>query len=272
MTKPLIGISTYHEETARWGVWRLPAMLLPVDYPTHFQRAGGLAVLLPPDAPEAAAEAVARVDAVVIAGGPDVRPARYGAEPHARTGVPDEARDAWESALIEAALASNTPLLGICRGMQLLNVVLGGTLIQHVPDVVGHSGHTGPPGRMVAHVVTPVPGTLFASLGTEAYEVPTYHHQAVDRLGRGLVPGARALDGLVEAVELPGETFTMGVQWHPEAGTDARLADALIAAARRLRPMPVPEPMSELIPVPEPMSEVPSEPIPVSEPLSEPAA
>ncbi|MET7301816.1 gamma-glutamyl-gamma-aminobutyrate hydrolase family protein [Embleya sp. NPDC005575] len=240
MPKPLIGISTYHEESVQWGVWHLPAALLPLDYPTHIQRAGGLAVMLPPDAPEAAAETVARVDAVVIAGGPDVRPTRYGAEPHARTGPPNDARDAWESALIEAALASNTPLLAICRGMQLLNVVLGGTLIQHVPDVVGHGGHTGPAGKPAAHVVAPIPGTLFASLGAEPYEVPTYHHQAVDRLGRGLVPSARAEDGIVEAVELPGETFALGVQWHPEAGTDRRLAHALIDAARRPRLVPAP--------------------------------
>ncbi|MFJ8746350.1 gamma-glutamyl-gamma-aminobutyrate hydrolase family protein [Embleya sp. NPDC127516] len=240
MPKPLIGISTYHEESVRWGVWHLPAVLLPLDYPTHIQRAGGLAVMLPPDVPEAAAETVARVDAVVIAGGPDVRPTRYGAEPHPRTGPPNEARDVWESALIEAALASNTPLLAICRGMQLLNVVLGGTLCQHLPDVVGHDGHTGPPGRLSAHVVAPIPGTLFASLGAEPYEVPTYHHQGVERLGRGLVPGARAEDGIVEAVELPGDTFVLGVQWHPESGTDDRVARALIAAARRPRLVPTP--------------------------------
>ncbi|MGC0417042.1 gamma-glutamyl-gamma-aminobutyrate hydrolase family protein [Embleya sp. AB8] len=231
MTKPLIGISTYHEESARWGPWQRPAVLLPLDYPTYLQRAGGLAVLLSPDVPEAAAETVARVDAVVIAGGPDVAAARYGAEPHPRTGPPNDPRDVWESALIEAALAANTPLLAICRGMQLLNVVLGGTLIQHLPDVVGHEGHSGPPGELAAHVVEPIPGTRLGALGVEPYDVPTYHHQAVDRLGRGLVVSARARDGIIEAVELPGEPFVVGVQWHPESGLDLRVARALVAAA-----------------------------------------
>ncbi|WP_406289224.1 gamma-glutamyl-gamma-aminobutyrate hydrolase family protein [Embleya sp. NBC_00896] len=240
MHKPLIGISTYSEESVHWGVWQQPAVLLPMGYPTLVQRAGGLAVMLPPDVPEAAAETVARLDAVVIAGGPDVRSSRYGAEPHPEAGAPNEARDVWESALIEAALAAGTPLLAICRGMQLLNVVLGGTLIQHLPDVVGHGGHTGPPGRLVGHVVEPVPGTLLAAIGAEPTEVPTYHHQAVDRLGRGLVAGALAEDGVVEAVELPGAAFVLGVQWHPEAGTDLRIAQALVAAAHCPKPATAP--------------------------------
>ncbi|MFE5331605.1 gamma-glutamyl-gamma-aminobutyrate hydrolase family protein [Embleya sp. NPDC056575] len=256
MSKPLIGISTYHEESVRWGAWHQPAALVPLDYPTYFRRAGGLAVLLPPDEPEAAAETVARVDAVVIAGGPDVRPERYGAQPHPRTGPANDARDVWEIALIEAALGSNTPLLGICRGMQLLNVVLGGTLIQHLPDVVGHGEHSGPPGTPAAHVVEPLPGTLFGSLGAEPYEVPTYHHQAVDRLGDGLVVGARARDGIVEAVELPGDGFVLGVQWHPEAGRDTRVADVLVAAARR--PHLVPARRSEAAPHTATIADLPS--------------
>lgn len=138
--RPLIGVSTYLEAGARWGVWELEAALLPAGYPRLVQRAGGLAAMLPPDAPEHAAATVARLDGLVIAGGPDVEPVRYGARPDPRTGPPARARDAWELALIEAALAARIPLLGICRGMQLLNVALGGTLVQHI------DGHAEVPG------------------------------------------------------------------------------------------------------------------------------
>jgi putative glutamine amidotransferase len=226
MSQPLIGISTYLEE-ARWGVWTLPAALLPAGYPRLVQRSGGLAALLPPDDPAAAAAAVARLDGLVIAGGPDVAPARYGAEPHPRTGPPAADRDAWELALIEAALTGGVPLLGICRGLQLLNVALGGTLVQHL------DGHAGPPGVFVRHTVEPVAGTLLGAVLPEPVSVPTYHHQAVDRLGRGLRVSAYAADGTVEALELPAARgFTLAVQWHPEAGTDTRVMDALVAAAR----------------------------------------
>ncbi|MCX5244742.1 gamma-glutamyl-gamma-aminobutyrate hydrolase family protein [Streptomyces sp. NBC_00201] len=224
--RPLIGVSTYLESGARWGVWELEAALLPAGYPRLVQRAGGLAAMLPPDDPERAAATVARLDGLVIAGGPDVEPVRYGAEPHPRTGPPARARDAWELALIEAALAARVPLLGICRGMQLLNVALGGTLVQHLD---GHAEVVGVFGR---HPVKPVPGTLYAAAVPEETAVPAYHHQAVDRLGAGLVPTAYAQDGTVEAVELPSaESWVLGVQWHPEMGDDVRVMQALVEAA-----------------------------------------
>ncbi|MFJ6461890.1 gamma-glutamyl-gamma-aminobutyrate hydrolase family protein [Streptomyces sp. NPDC091387] len=229
MNRPLIGISTYLEASARWGVWDLPAALLPAGYGRQVREAGGLAVLLPPDSPELAASVVARLDAVVVAGGPDVDPERYGAGRDPRTGPPAPERDAWESALIGAALESGTPLLGICRGMQLLNVVLGGTLTQHLD---GHAGPGGAAGVFGAHTVTPVPGTRYASVVPGDCDVPTYHHQAADRLGAGLVAAAHAADGTVEAVELPGPGWVLGVQWHPEAGGDVRVMAALVAAAR----------------------------------------
>ncbi|MFE2052879.1 gamma-glutamyl-gamma-aminobutyrate hydrolase family protein [Streptomyces sp. NPDC059459] len=223
---PLVGVSTYLETGARWGVWELEAALLPAGYPRLVQRAGGLAVMLPPDAPERAAAAVARLDAVVIAGGPDVDPVRYGAERDPRTGPPARARDTWELALIEAALAAGVPLLGVCRGMQLLNVALGGTLVQHI------EGHAEAVGVFGGHPVTPVPGTLYAGVVPEEVFVPTYHHQAVDRIGTGLVPSAHAADGTVEALELPsGRGWVLGVQWHPEMGEDARVMAALVNAA-----------------------------------------
>ncbi|MFF6950193.1 gamma-glutamyl-gamma-aminobutyrate hydrolase family protein [Streptomyces iakyrus] len=226
----MIGVSTYLESGARWGVWELEAALLPVGYPRLVQRAGGLAAMLPPDDPEQAAEAVARLDGLVIAGGPDVEPVRYGAEREERTGPPAPDRDAWELALIDAALAAGVPLLGICRGMQLLNVALGGTLVQHI------DGHAEVVGVFGGHAVKPVPGSLYAGVVPEETFVPTYHHQAVDRLGEGLVPSAYAADGTVEAVELPSAAWVLGVQWHPEMGEDVRVMRALVQAAMPSEP------------------------------------
>jgi putative glutamine amidotransferase len=224
--RPLIGVSTYLEAGARWGVWELEAALLPAGYPRLVQRAGGLAVMLPPDAPEHAPATVARLDAVVIAGGPDVAPGRYGAERDPRTGPAAVERDAWELALIEAALAARVPLLGICRGMQLLNVALGGTLVQHL------DGHAEVVGVFGEHPVSPVAGTRYAELVPESTSVPTYHHQAVQRLGEGLIVSARADDGTAEALELPTDDgWVLGVQWHPEMGTDVRLMRGLVEAA-----------------------------------------
>ncbi|MEU0208982.1 gamma-glutamyl-gamma-aminobutyrate hydrolase family protein [Streptomyces canus] len=223
--RPLIGVSTYLEAGARWGVWELEAALLPAGYPRLVQRAGALAAMLPPDAPDYAAATVARLDGLVVAGGPDVEPIHYGAALDPRTGPPARARDTWELALIRAALEAGVPLLGICRGMQLLNVALGGTLVQHI------DGHAEVPGVFGHHPVKPVPGTVYGDLAPEETSVPTFHHQAVDRLGEGLVASAHAPDGTVEAVELPGPPWVLGVQWHPEMGTDLRVMRGLVAAA-----------------------------------------
>ncbi|WP_112492129.1 gamma-glutamyl-gamma-aminobutyrate hydrolase family protein [Streptomyces bacillaris] len=228
MSRPVIGISTY-QDPARWGVWEMPAVLLPAAYPRLVRAAGGLAVLLPPDeAEDAARELVAALDGVVIAGGADVEPVRYGADPDPRTGPPARERDAWELALIEAAIEQGVPLLGICRGMQLLNVALGGTLHQHL------DGHTGGHAVFGGHPVDPVPGTAYAAAVPEQTTVPAYHHQAVDRLGTGLIASAHAPDGTVEALELPDrESLVLGVQWHPEMGEDLRVMTALADAAGR---------------------------------------
>ncbi|MFI6105463.1 gamma-glutamyl-gamma-aminobutyrate hydrolase family protein [Streptomyces sp. NPDC051310] len=222
--KPLIGITTYLDP-AKWGVWDMRAALLPEVYPRLVRAAGGIAAMLPPDVPDVAAEVVARLDGLVVAGGADVDPARYGAERDPRTGPPAAERDAWELALIGAALAAGTPVLGICRGMQLLNVALGGTLVQHI------DGHTGGLGVFARHTVKPVPGTRYEALVPDATTVPAYHHQAVDRLGDGLTASAHAEDGTVEAIESAGAGWAMGVQWHPEMGEDLRVVEGLVAAA-----------------------------------------
>ncbi|MEV6689279.1 gamma-glutamyl-gamma-aminobutyrate hydrolase family protein [Streptomyces sp. NPDC051130] len=226
MPRPLIGITTYVEESTRYGVWDLATSLVPSGYYELVQAAGGTAVLLPPDDPSRAGEVLSRVDGLVVAGGPDVDPVRYGAARDPRTGAPATVRDTWELALIGAALASGAPLLGICRGMQALNVALGGTLIQHI------DGHVHTPGVTSWHPVRPVAGTRYAALVPQEAEVPTYHHQAVDRLGEGLVVSAHALDGTVEAIELPDpDRWVVGVQWHPERDKDTRVMAALIDAA-----------------------------------------
>ncbi|MFF3596805.1 gamma-glutamyl-gamma-aminobutyrate hydrolase family protein [Kitasatospora indigofera] len=224
MIRPVIGISTYLETSASWREWEMPAALLPLHYVRMVQVAGGAAVMLPPDEPPLAEAVIAGLDGLVIAGGPDVAPERYGAERDLRTGTAAVERDAWELALIAAALDLGTPLLGVCRGMQLINVVHGGTLVQHLD---GHQAD----GMFAKHPVTPVEGTLYHSLVPETTAVATYHHQAVARLGAGLQASAHANDGTIEAIEGRGAQWVVGVQWHPEMGTDHRVAAGFIGAA-----------------------------------------
>ncbi|MFJ8474160.1 gamma-glutamyl-gamma-aminobutyrate hydrolase family protein [Kitasatospora sp. NPDC094011] len=228
--RPFIGVSTYLVDVS-WSDWRgRRVALVPEEYTAYVQDSGGIAVLLPPDAPERAPEVLARLDALVIAGGPDIDPAYYGEPAHPLADVDSPARDAWEVALLRGALAAGMPVLGICRGMQVLNVVCGGTLVQHLPDVLDVDVHAGTPGCYGSHLVRPVPGTLVGGLLPESeLSVPTFHHQAVDRLGAGLRVSALAPDGTIEAVE--GAGFTVGVQWHPEQGTDLRVMQALVRAA-----------------------------------------
>ncbi|MCD9199765.1 gamma-glutamyl-gamma-aminobutyrate hydrolase family protein [Aeromicrobium wangtongii] len=228
MTRPLIGISTYREQ-ARWGVWDQPADLLPTGYARSIERAGGVPVLLPPGDPEAARTVVARLDGLVIAGGADVEPARYGAEPHARTTGWREDRDAWELALLDAA-APDLPVLGICRGMQVMAVAGGGSLDQHLPDRVGSDAHS-PGGAAFGRIdVDVVAGTMLAAAIGDKGSVRCHHHQAV-RDHPDFVPAAWAADGTLEAMEDPGHRFRLAVQWHPETADDAGLFRALVAAA-----------------------------------------
>ncbi len=228
--RPVIGISAYSEQ-ARWGAWDLPATLLPQNYADKVAAAGGAPVLLPP-LPGVEA-ALASLDGLIISGGPDIEPARYGEQAGPMTTVVRPARDAAEGAMFGAALDRGLPVLGVCRGLQVMNVALGGTLIQHLPDVVGHEGHSPTPGTMGEHKVTigEGPSTLAGILGTGAIMVPTHHHQGIGTLAQALTATAWAEDGTIEAVEMDAP-FVLGVQWHPEAGDDLALFDALIDAAR----------------------------------------
>jgi gamma-glutamyl-gamma-aminobutyrate hydrolase PuuD len=231
LTRPVVGLTAYGERAA-YGVWDRDTVLLPRTYSDMVIAAGGVPVLLPP-LPESAA-AVDRLDAVVLSGGPDVAAGRYGAEPHPRAGEPQPERDAAEAAVLRRALERGIPVLGVCRGAQLLNVELGGTLVQHVPDVVGHAGHNPTPGVFGTVTVSLEPGSrVGAAVGATA-SVLCHHHQALDRLAPGLVVTGRATDGTVEAVELADHPFVVGVQWHPEQrAADVRLMAALVTAARR---------------------------------------
>jgi putative glutamine amidotransferase len=239
---PVIGITTYDVE-ARWGAWEAHAALLPFVYVEAVRRSGGRAVLLPPGGDEQEASAtVAGLDGLLVAGGPDIDPIRYGAARHPQTQPPVTVRDEWELAVTSHALRLGVPLLAICRGMQMLNVCRGGTLHQHVPDLVGHARHDGPTAGYGRHQVRVSPDSMLAGILTqepsdEYFNVPTHHHQAVNLLGDGLKAVAWEEDGTIEAVEagpsaLDGLSgFVLGVQWHPERGDDPRLFTALIDAA-----------------------------------------
>jgi putative glutamine amidotransferase len=236
---PVIGITAYDDE-AEWRKWKARAALLPYAYVNAVRRGGGRPVLLPPggDADEARAT-VAGLDGLVVSGGPDIEPARYGKARHPRTQPSIPVRDAWDLAVTSAALTQGVPVLAICRGMQVLNVCRGGTLHQHVPDLVGHERHEGGQGYYGRHQVRVSPGSMLAGILPEPglFDVPTHHHQAVDLLGDGLRAVAWEEDGMIEAVEAGHSEFdglsgfALGVQWHPEQGDDVRLFGALVKAA-----------------------------------------
>jgi putative glutamine amidotransferase len=245
--RPVIGISSYAEQ-ASWGSWDAATVLLPRRYADSVAAAGGIPVLLPPL--PGIEEALARLDGLILAGGGDIDPAEFGAQPDPQTKAIRPDRDAAELTLASAALERGLPFLGICRGMQLLNVACGGTLHQHLPDLVGHDEHSPVSGGYGSHPVKVAPGSRLAGvLGhpgpQDEIPVPTHHHQAVDRLGAGLTATAWTADGVIEAIEFAAAEpngsgrdrsgFALAVQWHPEAGQDPRLFRALVAAASRLQ-------------------------------------
>jgi len=218
-------------------MWEQPAALLPFNYIRAIQRAGGVAVMIPPDpALEREPDAVLDLlDGLVLAGGNDVEPSLYGAERHPETNETMPQRDRAEIALARRAVERDIPLLGICRGMQVLNVAFGGTLLQHLPDEVGHGNHRLNPGSFDGsdHAVRLDAGSLAArAAGEELHNTKSHHHQGIDRVGSGLVvTGHSTLDGLPEAIEVPDRRFVLGVQWHPEADDGSRVIGALVRAA-----------------------------------------
>ncbi|WP_445169679.1 gamma-glutamyl-gamma-aminobutyrate hydrolase family protein [Mycolicibacterium sp. Dal123E01] len=231
---PVIGLTTYLQQ-AKSGIWDVNASFLPGIYLEGVTLAGGIATLLPPQPVDAeiAGQVLDGIDGLIITGGRDVDPSAYGQGAHPSTDEPDRGRDAWEFALVAAALRRHLPVLGICRGAQVLNVALGGTLHQHLPDLVGHARHQQGNAVFSTSVIRTVAGSRLAGLIGESTNAQCYHHQAIDRLGQGLTVSALDDDGVIEAVEIPGHEFVLAVQWHPEETLDdLRLFAGLVEAAR----------------------------------------
>lgn len=231
--RPVIGITSYVED-ASWGAWTLPAALVPFGYVRSVERAGGRALLVPP-ALEGVEETLEAVDGLVFSGGSDIDPGVYGAESHEQTNGVRPLRDRAELALLEAAIARDMPVLAICRGLEVLNVVRGGDLEQHLPDRVGHEAHREVLGVFSEHGVDLKATSRVGTLLGDRAAVKSHHHQGVRRLGEGLVETAWAEDGTVEGLEDPARRFLVGVLWHPEEGEDDPLFRALVEEAKAYR-------------------------------------
>ena len=232
-SRPNIGV-TAATESVSYGVWEgIPAVISPARYVQAVQRAGGRAVVLPPDWEDAEDPGgiLELLDALVVTGGAgDLDPALYGDEPHPETGPVQEERDAYELALVRGALGREMPILGICRGMQILNVAYGGGIEQHLPDVVGHEEHRHTLGTFADHEVDLEAGSLAArAAGIERTPVKSHHHQGVREIGDGLVVTGRSDDDTVEAIEDPSCPFVLGVLWHPEEDENSQLIKALVS-------------------------------------------
>ncbi len=233
MARPVVGITTYLTR-ASWGYWNVDAALIPASYVRAVERAGGLPVLVPP-LEQDAGDVLDAVDGLVFSGGSDLDPELYGAEPHAETTGVHPERDRFELELLGSALERDLPVLAICRGSQVLNVALGGDIVQHLPEVVGHEEHKEVAGVFSEHDVDLVPGSRLGAILGDRAPVKSHHHQGYGRLGRGLHEAARAHDGTIEALEDPTKRFTLGVLWHPEEGEDMALFENLVAAAADYR-------------------------------------
>lgn len=232
---PVIGLTSYRQR-GQTGVWDTEMAMLPAFYLEGVTRAGGLAVILPPQQvnSEEARSLLAGLDGLIVTGGRDVEASRYGRESHEKAEKPDQLRDLLEDALITAAIDIKLPFLGICRGAQMLNVNRGGTLIQHLPDVVGDNRYLQGEGNFAHMTMTVREGSLLSSIvGEQVENAALYHHQAIEEAGEGLQVVAYSPDGIVQAVEVEGHPFGLAVQWHPEQTLDdLRLFEALVSAAR----------------------------------------
>lgn len=231
--RPLIGVTTY-TDTVSWGVWTLPAAMSPLAYVTAVERAGGRPLLVPPSE-DAVPETLDALDGLILSGGEDLHPEAYGAEAHPETQNARPDRDRAELAVLAGALERDMPVLAICRGSQVLNVGLGGDLVQHLPDVVGSERHKHTAGEFADHDVDLQAGSRLAGLLGERAPVKSHHHQGYGRLGEGLAPVAWADDGTIEALEHPSKRFALGVLWHPEEGEDMALFEALVREAADYR-------------------------------------
>jgi putative glutamine amidotransferase len=229
MSKPIIGITTYLT-SARFGAWEEDAALIPTAYVHAVEAAGGRALLVPPSM-NGIEETLDALDGLLFSGGSDLDPELYGQQPHEQTNEVVPERDRAEIALLQAALDRDMPVLAICRGSQVLNVVRGGDLVQHLPEVVGDEKHKHTPGLFADHDVDLVEGTRAQEILGDRAPVKSHHHQGYGRLGEGLREAARADDGTVEALEDPSRRFAIGVLWHPEAGEDFALFKALVEEA-----------------------------------------
>ena len=231
MGRPIIGI-TGELEAARWGNWIREAVVSPVSYTRAVDRAGGTPVILPPVPAASVPVLIAGLSGLVLTGGRDVDPSLYDEAPHEQTDIPDHRRDRFELILTRAAIDADLPFLAIGRGMHILNVARGGTVTQHLPDRTGNESHKPDPVKMTTHHLQITAASMLGRVLGETAQVPAAHHQAINRIGSGLLTVAWTADQVVEAIELQGHRFGLGVQWSPEDGDDPRLMESLVTMAK----------------------------------------
>jgi putative glutamine amidotransferase len=247
MGRPIIGI-TGELEAARWGNWIREAVVSPVSYTRAVERAGGTPVILPPVPASSVPVLIAGLNGLVLTGGRDVDPSLYDEAPHEQTDVPDHRRDRFELILTRAAIDADLPFLAIGRGMHILNVARGGTLTQYLPDRLGNKSHKPDPVKLTTHELQITPASQIGRMLGGTAQVPAAHDQAIDRIGNGLLTVAWTADQVVEAIELQGHRWGMGVQWSPEDSDDLRLFETLVSVATAAAAVPPATPAKPEVP------------------------